>query len=249
MLPSQLKLVAQWKLSMWRLSEAGRLDRLARHFAPPRDCGRSDRARKISARESLRRLLKSGVLAGPANDSELAEQVRDSPHAALDGVEFIAIGGQKLRLDLALDERERDRDQTQSFRRSPAKSRARTGRANSRRSDGGCGPSKLAIAIGRSTSSGKCCSRASWSAPTDGIQPSRGFAICCRARARASRVASAHSVAARFWKSHRAAILARRLFWSGTGERSGTESLPGRNAADDFVTREPGPSGNFESAS
>src|SRR6266702_3445271 len=31
---------------------------------------------------------------------ELAEQIRNSPHAALNAVEFIAIAGQKLRLDL-----------------------------------------------------------------------------------------------------------------------------------------------------
>src|SRR5438477_13216014 len=31
---------------------------------------------------------------------ELAEQIRNSPHGALNEVEFIAIGGQKLRVDL-----------------------------------------------------------------------------------------------------------------------------------------------------
>src|ERR1700731_1911929 len=36
---------------------------------------------------------------------ELAEQIQNWPHAALNAVEFIAIGGQKLRVDLPQDER------------------------------------------------------------------------------------------------------------------------------------------------
>src|SRR6266550_4343844 len=36
---------------------------------------------------------------------ELAEQIRNSPHGVLDAVAFIAIGGQKLRLDLPQSDR------------------------------------------------------------------------------------------------------------------------------------------------
>jgi hypothetical protein len=80
-------------------SAAGQPDRAAPRFAHGRFAIPGTRPGKISARESVRRLFESVVLArlGAAG---ARGRVRDLPHSKLCSVEFISIDGRGVTVDL-----------------------------------------------------------------------------------------------------------------------------------------------------
>ena len=163
----------------------------------------------------------------------LSRRVLDLPHSKLTSVEFIAIDGHKVVVDLPTGD-----DCEISVKRSLFDDLV----LRRAREVGALVREETIVTALDHNGDWKIATAASEKFSRPGINSRRWTQLhCCTAAqfaaapyARTRRVASAHPAAAELRQAHRTAISSRRLLRSGSSEQNRAQSLPRGHAADDF---------------